>query len=108
NASRSAGARARGALGAVLAHVRARFRRYAIGLVALWLALALLVPVIVRHVLTGSVAKELGREVAVDSVRFNPLTLTLYLYDLRVADRDPKQPFVEVGRIAANLSFTSL
>ena len=54
----------------------------------LGLATNVAVPPILRHVLTGSVATSIHRQVSVGKIRFNLYRLKLDLDDLLVAERD--------------------
>src|SRR5271163_2386913 len=66
--------------------------------VVLFLGLAtyIAVPPILRHVLTGSVATSIHRQVSVGKIRFNLYRLKLDLDQLHVAECDsPDKPFVD-------------
>ena len=79
--------------------------------VVLFLGLAtyIAVPPILRHVLTGSVASSIHRQVSVGKIRFNLYRLKLDLDQLHVAERDdPQKPFVDLGHLAVKVSWTSL
>jgi uncharacterized protein involved in outer membrane biogenesis len=67
------------------------------------------VPPILRHVLTGSVASSIHRQVTVGKIRFNLYRLKLDLEQLHVADRDdPQKPFVDLGHLGVKVSWTSI
>ncbi len=67
------------------------------------------VPPILRHVLTGSVASSIHRQVTVGKIRFNLYRLKLDLDQLHVGERDdPQKPFVDLGHLAVKVSWTSL
>ncbi len=79
--------------------------------VVLFLGLAtyLAVPPILRHVLTGSVATSIHRQVSVGKIRFNLYRLKLDLDQLHVGERDdPQKPFVDLGHLTVKVSWTSL
>ena len=79
--------------------------------VVLFLGLAtyIAVPPILRHVLTGSVAGSIHRQVSVGKIRFNLYRLKLDLDQLHVGERDdPQKPFVDLGHLAVKVSWTSL
>ncbi len=67
------------------------------------------VPPILRHVLTGSVATSIHRQVSVGKIRFNLYRLKLDLDQLHVGERDdPQKPFVDLGHLGVKVSWTSL
>jgi hypothetical protein len=67
------------------------------------------VPPVLRHVLTGSVASSIHRQVSVGKIRFNLYRLKLDLDQLHVGERDdPQKPFVDLGHLAVKVSWTSL
>ncbi len=79
--------------------------------VVLFLGLAtyIAVPPILRHVLTGSVAGSIHRQVSVGKIRFNLYRLKLDLDQLHVGERDdPQKPFVDLGHLAVKVSWTSI
>jgi uncharacterized protein involved in outer membrane biogenesis len=79
--------------------------------VVLFLGLAtyIAVPPILRHVLTGSVANSIHRQVSVGKIRFNLYRLKLDLDQLHVGERDaPQKPFVDLGHLTVKVSWTSL
>ncbi|WP_049620566.1 DUF748 domain-containing protein [Frateuria defendens] len=89
-----------------------RLRRWVlIALVALLLyvvATALAVPALLRHYAQTRAGALLGRPVAVQAIRFNPLTLKLSVAGLHVGDADGRSPFVDADRVVVNASWTSL
>ncbi len=66
------------------------------------------VPAILRHVLTGSVAKSLKRQVSVGKIAFNPYSLRLEIDQLEVAGRSGVGAFVEIGHLGVEASWNSL
>jgi hypothetical protein len=75
----------------------------------LGLATYIAVPPILRHVLTGSVATSIHRQVSVGKIRFNLYRLKLDLDQLHVGERDdPQKPFVDLGHLTLKVSWTSL
>jgi hypothetical protein len=79
--------------------------------VVLFLGLAtyIAVPPILRHVLTGSVATSIHRQVSVGKIRFNLYRLKLDLDQLHVGERDdPQKPFVDLGHLTVKVSWTSI
>ena len=79
--------------------------------VVLFLGLAtyIAVPLVLRHVLTGSVASSIHRDVSVGKIRFNLYRLKLDLDQLHVGERDnPQKPFVDLGHLTVKVSWTSL
>jgi uncharacterized protein involved in outer membrane biogenesis len=66
------------------------------------------VPPILRHVVTGPVAKSIHREVSVGKIGFNLYRLRLDIDKLHVSDRDSPAAFVDVGHLRLKVSWTSL
>src|SRR5260370_13702126 len=67
------------------------------------------VPPLWRHVLTGSVASSIHRQVSVGKIRFNLYRLKLDLDNLHVGERDDQQKaFVDLGHLTLKVSWTSL
>jgi len=64
-------------------------------------------PFIVRSVLENKVADAIDRQIAVENVRVNPLTLSLTLRNLSVQEQDGA-PFVKSDEVYANLQTSSL
>src|SRR5271170_265740 len=90
-----------------------RVRRIGVIVVAVVLFLGLstyiAVPLVLRHVLTGSVASSIHRDVSVGKIRFNLYRLKLDLDQLHVGERDnPQKPFVDLGHRTVKVSWTSL
>jgi hypothetical protein len=90
-----------------------RVRRIGVIVVAvvlfLGLATYIAVPPVLRHVLTGSVATSIHRQVTVGKIRFNLYRLKLDLDQLHVGERDdPQKPFVDLGHLRVKVSWTSL
>lgn len=73
-------------------------------LVAAWLGL----PPALKWALETKAAEYLGREIAVERVRFNPLSLTTRLDNLRVASADDQRPLLAVVGVTVSLSWQSL
>jgi hypothetical protein len=65
-------------------------------------------PILVRHIASGTVANSLRRHVSVGHTSFNPYTLTLNLYKLHINEHDSPQLFVDVVRLHAKISWSSL
>jgi hypothetical protein len=90
-----------------------RVRKIGVIVVAVVLFLGLstyiAVPLVLRHVLTGSVASSIHRDVSVGKIRFNLYRLKLDLDQLHVGERDnPQKPFVDLGHLTVKVSWTSL
>src|ERR1700684_3432218 len=90
-----------------------RLRKIGVIVVAVVLFLGLAtyvaVPPVLRHVLTGSVAGSIHRQVGVGKIRFNLYRLKLDLDQLHVGERDdPQKPFVDLGHLTVKVSWTSL
>src|SRR5271168_1054587 len=90
-----------------------RVRRIGVIVVAVVLFLGLstyiAVPLVLRHVLTGSVASSIHRDVSVGKIRFNLYRLKLDLDQLHLGERDnPQKPFVDLGHLTVKVSWTSL
>jgi uncharacterized protein involved in outer membrane biogenesis len=68
----------------------------------------LVLPMVLRHVLTTSVAASLNRPITVGKIAFNPYRLRLDVEELHIADRDPAKPFVDLGHLRVKISWTSL
>lgn len=86
-------------------------RRWAAWLLGLWLALALLAtliaPPLLKSTLTGQLAKALDRQVSIESVGLNPLTLTARIDKLSVKDAAGAEQF-GFEQLSLNLSSLSL
>src|SRR5580658_468128 len=90
-----------------------RVRKIGVIVVAVVLFLGLstyiAVPLVLRHVLTGSVASSIHRDVSVGKIRFNLYRLKLDLDQLHVGERDnPQKPFVDLGHLTVKVSWTSI
>jgi uncharacterized protein involved in outer membrane biogenesis len=72
------------------------------------LAAYLAVPPVLRHVLTGSVAGSIHRQVSAGKIRFNLYSLRLDVDQLHVGERDSPQPFVDIGHLRLKVSWTSI
>ncbi|MGH7779678.1 MAG: DUF748 domain-containing protein [Candidatus Binataceae bacterium] len=66
------------------------------------------VPPVLRHILTGPVATQIKRPVAVGKISFNPFTLRLNVDRLHVGDIDPQKPFVDLGHLRVKIAWSSL
>ena len=68
----------------------------------------LIVPHVLRSILTGQVGAALHRPVSVARVRFNPYTLRLKIDGFRAASRTSTQPFAGFTHLDVKVSWTSL
>lgn len=68
---------------------------------------AWLVPKAVHHVLSKNVAEQLGRQVDVGEVRFNPFTLALSAQDLSI-HQPQTTPLLQIGKIDLRVAWRSL
>jgi hypothetical protein len=75
----------------------------AFGIVA-WLG----VPPLLRSVATHQLSDWLERPVTVGEIRFNPYLLKLDVEQLHIGERGSDQPFVDIGRLSINASWSSL
>ena len=66
------------------------------------------VPLLLRHLMTGQVAAALNRPVHVGVIAFNPYTLKLDLDQLQIGERGTSQPFIEINRLRIGVSWASL
>jgi uncharacterized protein involved in outer membrane biogenesis len=87
---------------------RRALRIGAIAFVAYGVLAFFAVPLLVPHLHTHNVASPPARPVSAAHVWFNPYTLTLRIDGLRVGEPHGDATFVEVARVDANASFTSL
>src|SRR6185503_14052414 len=78
---------------------RRGLRFTAIGLLLFWIVSLVAVPPLARYLLTHQVSAALGRPVAVQTVWFNPLSLTLTLKGLDVSEPAAKQSFASFERV---------
>ncbi len=93
-----------------------RFTRRAgkilLGIVAVALILcgiaAWQVPKVLQNVLTGDVAKMIGREVSVGKITFNPFTLTVRARDLAIAQPGSQTPLLTLAELDASAAWSSL
>jgi len=93
-----------------------RFTRRAgkilLGIVAVVLILcgiaAWQVPKVLQNVLTGDVAKMIGREVSVGKITFNPFTLTIRARDLAIAQPGSQTPLLTLAELDASAAWSSL
>jgi uncharacterized protein DUF748 len=67
----------------------------------------LVLPLIVRAVATKRLARELNREVAIESVRINPYSMSCGIRGLMIKDRDG-EPFISWDNVYVNLQLASL
>ncbi|CAJ0744213.1 hypothetical protein R16034_04232 [Ralstonia edaphis] len=65
-------------------------------------------PPLLRHLAQTQLSKLLERPVSVGKVSINPYTLRLDVDQLHIAERDGKTPFVDVGHLHVNASWSSL
>lgn len=66
------------------------------------------VPPVARHYAVQILGETLGREVAIDGVRFNPFTLSVDVLGARIMEADGAQPALAFERLHANLELESL
>jgi len=89
-----------------------RGRRIGITVVVLLLTFTiggfLVVPHVLRGILTGQVATSLHRPVTVGKIRFNPYTLRLQVSDLRVAGHGNEKPLAEFAHLDLKAGWSSL
>lgn len=99
-----------------LRSLKLRFTRRAgkilLGIVAVALILcgiaAWQVPKVLQNVLTGDVAKMIGREVSVGKITFNPFTLTVRARDLAVAQPGSQTPLLSLAELDVSAAWSSL
>nr|WP_311528282.1 DUF748 domain-containing protein [uncultured Ralstonia sp.] len=65
-------------------------------------------PPLLRHLAQTQLSKLLERPVSVGKISINPYTLRLDVDQLHIAERDGKAPFVEVGHLHVNASWSSI
>lgn len=68
----------------------------------------LVVPHVLRGILTGQVATSLHRPVTVGTIRFNPYTLRLQVNDLRVAGHGNEKPLAAFAHLDLKAGWSSL
>lgn len=89
-----------------------RTKRTAIGVLIFLVAFGLLGafggPPLLRHVAQTQLSKLLERPVSVGKISINPYTLRLDVDQLHIAERDGKTPFVDVGHLHVNASWSSI
>ncbi len=89
-----------------------RFKKVAIGLVLFLVVLIVssyfLVPPILKSVLTKKLSEALHREVTLERVHFNPLTLTLSVQGFGIKERGGTEPFVSFQELLVNLEILSV
>ncbi|VVD95629.1 DUF748 domain-containing protein [Pandoraea terrigena] len=66
------------------------------------------IPAVVKHYAVEKLSAYLERPVSVGDVSFNPYTLRLDLHQVHIGDKTPGQPFVDVGMLRVNASWSSL
>ncbi|TXD55764.1 DUF748 domain-containing protein [Ralstonia sp. TCR112] len=65
-------------------------------------------PPLLRHLAQTQLSKLLDRPVSVGKIGINPYTLRLDVDQLHIAERDGKTPFVDVGHLHVNASWSSI
>ena len=65
-------------------------------------------PPLLHHLAETQLSKVLDRPVSVGKIRINPYTLRLDVDQLHIAERDGKTPFVDVGHLHVNASWSSI
>ena len=65
-------------------------------------------PPLLRHLAQTQLSKVLERPVSVGKISINPYTLRLEVDQLHIAERDGKTPFVDVGHLHVNASWSSI
>ncbi|WP_167362687.1 DUF748 domain-containing protein [Pandoraea faecigallinarum] len=66
------------------------------------------VPAALKHYAVDKLSAYLERPVSVGDVSFNPYTLRLDLHKVHIGDKAPGQPFVDIGELRLNASWSSL
>lgn len=66
------------------------------------------VPAVLKHYAVDKLSTYLERPVSVGDVSFNPYTLKLDLKQVHIGDKTPGQPFVDIGMLRVNASWTSV
>ena len=65
-------------------------------------------PPLLHHLAETQLSKVLERPVTVGKISINPYTLRLDVDQLHIAERDGKAPFVDVGHLHVNASWSSI
>ncbi|MCO5398326.1 DUF748 domain-containing protein [Ralstonia soli] len=65
-------------------------------------------PPLLHHLAQTQLSKLIDRPVSVGKIRINPYTLRLDVDQLHIAERDGKTPFVDVGHLHVNASWSSI
>jgi hypothetical protein len=68
----------------------------------------LVVPHVLRGILTGQIATSLHRQVSVGKIRFNPYTLRLQINDVRVAGHGNEKPLAALGHLDLKAGWSSV
>ncbi len=66
------------------------------------------VPLLIHHIVSGSLSASLHRRASVGKVRFNPYTLCLSADALRINERGSQERFAEIGKLRVKASWSSL
>jgi hypothetical protein len=66
------------------------------------------VPLLLHHIVAGSLSASLHRQASVGKVRFNPYTLRLSADAVRINERGSQEPFAEIGELRMKASWSSL
>jgi uncharacterized protein involved in outer membrane biogenesis len=66
------------------------------------------VPLLLHHLVTGSLSASLHRQASVGKIRFNPYKLRLSADALRINERGSQEPFAEIGQLRIKASWSSL
>lgn len=88
--------------------IRARkLLRWLVAAIILYTVLGFLVlPLIIRHVAIKQLSQQLGREVAIKQVKFNPYVFSTTIRGLMIKDRDG-EPFVSWDEVYVNFQLSS-
>lgn len=93
-------------------NVRRRARKtglWAAGIIAVFGVVGYFtVPAVLKHYAVDKLSAYLERPVSVGGVSFNPYTLRLDLHQVHIGDKTPGQPFVDIGELRVNASWSSL
>ncbi|MGV8081159.1 MAG: DUF748 domain-containing protein [Syntrophales bacterium] len=89
-----------------------RFKKIALGLVLFLVVLIVssyfLVPPILKSVLTKKLSEALHREVTLERIQFNPLTLTLSVHGFGIRERGGAESFVSFQELLVDLQMLSV